>query len=284
MPGSSWEGCRTWGDSISCGALLGACQGIGRGARWYIAVHWAFRPKSRRLLSGPKHLGRAGGQWSPCEDQACKERCQNSADHNAEGDEKPTPRRRSPAKKAEDGEAPAKKPRAPRKAPAKKPAKADDKAAKTDSKADKAAKPADKSQPAKSDAKPDAKPAEAGKGPADKSQPAKSSSVPGSAPGKPQAPAAKKSGGGRGALVFLVLIVLIGAGGYAVRDVWMPYAEPYIAKLTGGAKTEEPAKPQAPDPVQQLSARLAALEQKMAAEGGDVVHPGGGRLIRVRAR
>ena len=120
----------------------------------------------------------------------------------------------------------------------------DSKPAAADTKSSAAAKPDDKKSPPEaakaSDA--DAKPA-----------PGKSSSVPPTKPaqsGGTKAPGSSSSGG-RSVLVLIIVIALIAGGGFVTRDVWMPMAKPYLAKLTGGA--DEPG----------IEARLADLEKKL---------------------
>ena len=98
----------------------------------------------------------------------------------------------------------------------------------------------------------------------------KTSSVPGAGASKPGTSSAAKSAssGGRSLVTIIVVIALVGAGAYATRDVWLPSVEPYLAKIPGyksASSVSAAAEATAPQsPVAELSARLGALESKVA--------------------
>ena len=105
----------------------------------------------------------------------------------------------------------------------------------------------------------------------------KTSSVPGAGATKPGTSSASKPApsGGISLVSIIVFIALVGAGAYATRDVWLPSVEPYLAKIPGyksasstPAVAEEGASQ---SPVAELSARLGALESKVAAGGSSGV-------------
>ena len=105
----------------------------------------------------------------------------------------------------------------------------------------------------------------------------KTSSVPGAGATKPGTSSASKPvpSGGISLVSIIVVIALVGAGAYATRDVWLPSVEPYLAKIPGyksasstPAVAEEGASQ---SPVAELSARLGALESKVAAGGSSGV-------------
>lgn len=95
----------------------------------------------------------------------------------------------------------------------------------------------------------------------------KSSSVPGAGTSKP-APAAKddsSGGSGRFALWLVVIIALAGGGAFVTKDIWLPMAQPYLAKIPGLGGGQSAAAPGEPSPMDALNDRIAALEQKLAA-------------------
>ena len=99
----------------------------------------------------------------------------------------------------------------------------------------------------------------------------KSSSVPETGPGKPASTSKDGGSGGSGgfALWLVVIIALVGGGAFVTKDVWLPMAQPYLAKIPGmgGAQTE--ADPGAASPVDVLGERIAALEQKVASSAAN---------------
>lgn len=95
----------------------------------------------------------------------------------------------------------------------------------------------------------------------------KSSSVPGAGSSKP-APAAKNDssgGGGRFALWLVVIVALAGGGAFVTKDIWLPMAQPYLAKIPGLGGGQAATAPDEPSPMDALNDRVAALEQKLAA-------------------
>ena len=98
------------------------------------------------------------------------------------------------------------------------------------------------------------------------SAPSKSSSVPGTGTGKTTVtPAAPSSGGGGRVVLWLIVIVaLAGGGAFVAKDVWLPVAQPYLAKIPGMGPGQV-ASGDAASPIDLLSERIAALEQKLAA-------------------
>ncbi len=119
----------------------------------------------------------------------------------------------------------------------------------------------------------------------------RSSSVPGGGAGKPSESAAAqesnedaKGGGGlKAALVMLVGIAIVAAGAYATKAVWLPSVQPYFADVPGFAPAPEP-EPQGPSPIDVLTDRLAALEQKLSAEPEDTTSETMAALNAERAR
>lgn len=105
----------------------------------------------------------------------------------------------------------------------------------------------------------------------------KTSSVPGAGATKPGTSSASKPApsGGISLVSIIVVIALVGAGAYATRDVWLPSVEPYLAKIPGyksASSTPAAANEAASQsPVVELSARLDALESKVAAGGSSGV-------------
>jgi hypothetical protein len=99
----------------------------------------------------------------------------------------------------------------------------------------------------------------------------KSSSVPGAGSSKP-APAAKNDssgGSGRLALWLIVIVALAGGGAFVTKDMWLPMAQPYLAKIPGLSGGQAATAPDEPSPMDALNDRVAALEQKLATSTTD---------------
>lgn len=98
----------------------------------------------------------------------------------------------------------------------------------------------------------------------------KSSSVPETGPGKPVSDSQGSSSGGSGrfALWLVIIIVLAGGGAFVIKDVWLPMAQPHLAGIPGlgGGKASSEDKT---SPVDLLSERITALEQKLATSASN---------------
>lgn len=99
----------------------------------------------------------------------------------------------------------------------------------------------------------------------------KSSSVPETGPGKPSVTSKDKAsgGGGRLALWLVVIIALAGGGAFVTKDVWLPMAQPYLAKIPGLGGGQTALEDDSASPVNVLSERIAALEQKLATSAAN---------------
>lgn len=97
----------------------------------------------------------------------------------------------------------------------------------------------------------------------------KSSSVPESGPGKSSATASTgdSGGGGKTALWLIVIVALAAGGAFATKDVWLPMAQPYLAKIPGMGGQQSGASG-AKSPVEALTERVATLEAQLSAGGG----------------
>lgn len=96
----------------------------------------------------------------------------------------------------------------------------------------------------------------------------KSSSVPESGSGKTSSSVPSDNGsgagGGRTALWLIIIIALAAGGAFVARDVWLPMAQSYLAKIPGmGGQKSNAADGQSP--VQVLSERVAALEAQLSS-------------------
>lgn len=101
----------------------------------------------------------------------------------------------------------------------------------------------------------------------------KTSSVPGAGAGKTTASSSSNAaanaeasggGGGRTALWLVVIIALAGGAAFATKAVWLPMAEPYLAKIPGFGGAAASADG-ATSPVAVLTERVAALEAKLSS-------------------
>jgi|GEM_PF-704538 hypothetical protein len=94
----------------------------------------------------------------------------------------------------------------------------------------------------------------------------KSSSVPGTGASKPASAAKDDNSGGSGrfALWLVVIVALAGGGAFVTKDVWLPMAQPYLAKIPGLGGSQSASAPDEPSPIDALNDRIAALEQKRA--------------------
>lgn len=107
----------------------------------------------------------------------------------------------------------------------------------------------------------------------------KSSSVPETGPGKPtsEPQGSSSSGSGRFALWLVIIIILAGGGAFVTKDVWLPMAQPHLAGIPGfggGKATSEDKE----SPVDVLSERITALEQKLSASSSN-----GGEMAALKA-
>lgn len=94
----------------------------------------------------------------------------------------------------------------------------------------------------------------------------KSSSVPETGPIKPSSSTSDNSSGGGGKFVLwlVIFIALAGGGTFVTKDIWLPMAQPYLAKIPGFAEAQTASESSTPSPMDSLNERITALEQKLA--------------------
>jgi len=67
----------------------------------------------------------------------------------------------------------------------------------------------------------------------------------------------------------VVIIALAGGGAFVTKDVWLPMAEPYLAKVPGMSNDQSASQGGMASPVDVLGERITALEQKLATSAAN---------------